>query len=223
MSLEGEKVILVPYMRAHVERYHQWMEDPSLLEATASEPLTLEEEYQMHLSWTRDPNKQTFIVLDKDMIRGGFVEGEPHVEAMAGDVNIYMNDPDHLRVAEIEIMIAEQKSRGKGLGKEAVLMMMTFAIKKFDIQRFRAKIGESNIASLNLFQKLGFEEISRSDIFKEAKLLSRHHNVVTRALIYLVIPVVLKKRRMSPVSLAVLLHEWRMLHSKTCPTTSLFE
>ncbi|KAK1269340.1 hypothetical protein QJS04_geneDACA005250 [Acorus gramineus] len=170
MSLEGEKVILVPYMRAHVERYHQWMEDPSLLEATASEPLTLEEEYQMHLSWTLDPNKQTFIVLDKDMIRGGFVEGEPRVEAMAGDVNIYMNDPDDLRVAEIEIMIAEQKSRGKGLGKEAVLMMMAFAIKKFDIQRFRAKIGESNVASLNLFQKLGFEEVSRSGIFKEVTL-----------------------------------------------------
>ncbi|KAK1292560.1 hypothetical protein QJS10_CPB17g02051 [Acorus calamus] len=170
MSLEGEKVILVPYMRAHVERYHQWMEDPSLLEATASEPLTLEEEYQMHLSWTLDPNKQTFIVLDKDMIRGGFVEGEPRVEAMAGDVNIYMNDPDDLRVAEIEIMIAEQKSRGKGLGKEAVLMMMAFVINKFDIQRFRAKIGESNVASLNLFRKLGFEEVSRSDIFKEVTL-----------------------------------------------------
>jgi hypothetical protein len=29
--------------------------------------------------------------------------------AMVGDVNIYMNDPDDLQLAEIEIMIAEQK------------------------------------------------------------------------------------------------------------------
>ena len=28
---------------------------------------------------------------------------------MIGDVNIYMNDPDDLELAEIEIMIAEQK------------------------------------------------------------------------------------------------------------------
>lgn len=28
---------------------------------------------------------------------------------MVGDVNIYMNDPDDLQVAEIEIMIAEPK------------------------------------------------------------------------------------------------------------------
>jgi hypothetical protein len=56
MSLIGEKVVLVPYMRDHVPRYHQWMQDPALLLATGSEPLTLEQEYEMHLSWTTDPN-----------------------------------------------------------------------------------------------------------------------------------------------------------------------
>lgn len=55
-SLIGEKVVLVPYMREHVVRYHQWMQDPALLLATGSEPLTLDQEYQMHLSWTNDPN-----------------------------------------------------------------------------------------------------------------------------------------------------------------------
>lgn len=54
-SLEGEKVILVPYMKEHVPKYHQWMQDPALLQATASEPLTLEQEYDMQLSWTKDP------------------------------------------------------------------------------------------------------------------------------------------------------------------------
>lgn len=56
VSLEGEKVILVPYMEAHVPKYHQWMKDPSLLQATASEPLTLQQEYQMQLSWFQDPS-----------------------------------------------------------------------------------------------------------------------------------------------------------------------
>ena len=55
VSLEGEKVILVPYMEDHVPKYHQWMKDPSLLQATASEPLTLQEEYRMQLSWFQDP------------------------------------------------------------------------------------------------------------------------------------------------------------------------
>uniref|UniRef100_M1BV20 N-acetyltransferase n=1 Tax=Solanum tuberosum TaxID=4113 RepID=M1BV20_SOLTU len=167
VSVEGEKVILVPYMREHVQKYHEWMQDPLLLQATGSEPLTLEQEYEMQLSWTQDPLKQTFIVLDRELIVGNFTHGEPHVEAMVGDVNIYMNDLDDPQMAEVEIMIAEPKSRGKGLGKESVLVMMTFAVDNFKIHTFRVKIGELNQASLSLFQKLGFNETSYSKIFNE--------------------------------------------------------
>lgn len=55
VSLEGEKVILVPYMAEHVPKYHEWMREPALLQATGSEPLSLDEEYQMQLSWNQDP------------------------------------------------------------------------------------------------------------------------------------------------------------------------
>ncbi|XP_015881030.3 GCN5-related N-acetyltransferase 9 isoform X4 [Ziziphus jujuba] len=146
VSLEGERVVLVPYMKEHVPKYHEWMQDPALLQATGSEPLSLDQEYQMQLSWNQDPF------------------------TMVGDVNIYMNDPDDPQMAEIEIMIAEQKCRGKGLGKESVLMMMAFAVKNLGIHIFRAKIGESNSASLNMFRKLGFEETSYSEIFQEVTL-----------------------------------------------------
>ncbi|CAK9133345.1 unnamed protein product [Ilex paraguariensis] len=99
VSLEGEKVILVPYMKEHVPKYHQWMQDPALLQATGSEPLTLEQEYEMQLSWTQDPLsislpvymcymriygyillEQTFIVLDKVLVVGDFMHGDSHVE-----------------------------------------------------------------------------------------------------------------------------------------------
>ncbi|XVF31869.1 hypothetical protein REPUB_Repub17cG0031500 [Reevesia pubescens] len=197
VSLEGQKVIMVPYMEAHVPKYHIWMKDPSLLQTTGSEPLSLQQEYDMQLSWNQDPLKTTFIVLDKEMVEGKFVHGDPHVEAMVGDVNIYMNDLDDPQLAEIEIMIAEPKrgkckfkcgnackdnlkffliqrlpyfNRGKGLGKESVLMMMAYAVQNFGIRVFRAKIGESNGSSLSLFRKLGFEEASHSKIFKEVTL-----------------------------------------------------
>ncbi|CAI9759884.1 unnamed protein product [Fraxinus pennsylvanica] len=169
-SVEGEKVILVPYMREHVPKYHDWMQDPAILEATASESLTLEQEFDMQVSWTQDPLKQTFIVLDKELVVGDFIPGDPHVEAMVGDVNIYMNDMDDPQMAEIEIMIAELKSRGKGLAQESVLMMIVFAVENFNIHAFHAKIGESNKASLNLFYKLGFKKISYSEVFKEVTL-----------------------------------------------------
>ncbi|XP_014752818.1 N-acetyltransferase 9-like protein isoform X2 [Brachypodium distachyon] len=166
----GERAVLVPYLREHVPRYHEWMQDPALLEATASEPLSLAQEFEVHRSWTLDPLKHTFIVLDKELIEGEFASGNPHTEAMVGDVNIYMNDPDDLEIAEIEIMIAEQKSRGKGLGQEVILMMMAFAVDKYRTHTFRAKISESNNASLKLFRKLSFKDASYSSAFKEVTL-----------------------------------------------------
>ncbi|KAL5709629.1 GCN5-related N-acetyltransferase 9 [Ranunculus cassubicifolius] len=185
VAVEGSKVILVPYMKEHVPKYHEWMQDPELLQATGSEPLTLDQEYQMHKSWNQDPNKYTFIVLDKEFLLGkeGFIHGNPHVQAMAGDVNIYMNDLDDPQMAEMEIMIAEPKSQGKGLGKEAILMMMNFAIEKLGIQSFRAKIGESNVKSLSLFRKLGFEESSYSKVFKEVTLELPVNSIKCRDLI----------------------------------------
>ncbi|KAF8718074.1 hypothetical protein HU200_025551 [Digitaria exilis] len=166
----GERAVLVPYLREHVPRYHEWMQDPALLEATASEPLSLAQEFDVHRSWTLDPLKHTFIVLEKELIEGEFTPGNPHTEAMVGDVNIYMNDPDDMQLAEIEIMIAEHRSRGRGIGQEAILLMMTFAVEKYGIHTFRAKISESNTASLKLFRKLGFKDASYSLVFKEVTL-----------------------------------------------------
>jgi len=67
--LRGEHVVLVPYRYAlplmqtrtcarivltQVETYHAWMQDPALQAQTASEPLTLDEEYAMQQSWHDD-------------------------------------------------------------------------------------------------------------------------------------------------------------------------
>lgn len=78
--MEGEKLILVPYEEAHVELYHAWMQDPGLLEATGSEPLSLAQEYAMQRSWAADPFKYTFIVLDRQRLQGDYVPGAPHEE-----------------------------------------------------------------------------------------------------------------------------------------------
>jgi hypothetical protein len=39
-------------------RYHDWMQSPELLEQTASERLTISQEYDMQRSWYEDENSE---------------------------------------------------------------------------------------------------------------------------------------------------------------------
>ncbi|KAI4874860.1 hypothetical protein NFI96_034433 [Prochilodus magdalenae] len=165
--LEGKHVVLVPYNAEHVPRYHQWMASPELQKLTASEPLTLEEEYDMQRSWREDNDKCTFIILDKQRWANPSV---PEEECMVGDVNIFLTDPSDPSLAELELMIAESSYRGKGLGKEVARMMMGYGINKLGVRKFEVKIGLENKVSIAMFKKFHFQELSHSEVFQEVTL-----------------------------------------------------
>ncbi|XP_061120816.1 N-acetyltransferase 9 [Syngnathus typhle] len=165
--LEGHKVMLVPYNAEHVPRYHEWMKSEELQQLTASEPLTLEQEYDMQRSWREDADKCTFIILDK---RRWADSGAEEVQCMIGDVNIFLTDPTDPSQAELEIMIAEPSYRGKGIGKEVTQMMMNYGVTKLGISKFQAKIGLDNEVSIALFKKLQFQQVSVCQVFKEVTL-----------------------------------------------------
>ncbi|EKF39715.1 hypothetical protein MOQ_000054 [Trypanosoma cruzi marinkellei] len=61
--VSGSRLRLVPYLAQHVLRYHQWMGDSELMRCTASERLTLEEEYENQRDWLCAEDKLTFIIL----------------------------------------------------------------------------------------------------------------------------------------------------------------
>ncbi|XP_041830842.1 N-acetyltransferase 9 [Melanotaenia boesemani] len=165
--LEGHKVVLVPYNAEHVPRYHEWMKSAELQQLTASEPLTLEQEYDMQTRWREDNDKCTFIILDKQQWADPSVEEE---QCMVGDVNIFLTDPSDLSLAELEIMVAEPRYRGKGIGKEVTCMMMCYGVTKLGIRKFQAKIGLDNQISIAMFKKLHFQEVSVCKVFKEVTL-----------------------------------------------------
>jgi N-acetyltransferase 9-like protein len=162
-NIFGNDVILVPYKREHVAKYHGWMLNPTIRHLTGSEPLSLEEEYCMQQKWIHDNDKITFIVLDSKI----YSQTNCEVASMIGDVNIFLNDPNDLSVGEIEIMIAEEDHRGKGKGKEALLLMLRFAIELIKIEKMVAKIKMDNKTSIKLFERLGFVKESQSDYFRE--------------------------------------------------------
>lgn len=150
-AISTPKTLLVPYAPHHVPTYHAWMQDADLQAATASEPLTLPEEYAMQQSWRTDNDKLTFIVClprassnDGSKAQGG-VDDSP--ERMIGDINLFLFEPEdddddaegegesgsntgksNAVVGEIELMIARKDLHRQGYGRAALLSFVGYIL-----------------------------------------------------------------------------------------------
>ncbi|KAF9479213.1 hypothetical protein BDN70DRAFT_807392 [Pholiota conissans] len=224
----GSRIVLVPYRAEHVPKYHDWMLSEELRALTASEPLSLEEEYEMQAKWQEDEDKLTFIILSRYPVDANsplelpedFGQLPPTDERLAslpmvGDVNVFLyGTPPHLRTdsidssratisdgdqvedefyAEVEIMVAEPSYRRKGLALEALQLMLGYATgqpQAFCVggaplphrhsftdtplqippSSLVTKISDTNVPSIQLFGKLGFEVTKRVEVFQEIEM-----------------------------------------------------
>ncbi|KAK7452098.1 hypothetical protein VKT23_012202 [Stygiomarasmius scandens] len=133
------------------------MQDPEIRELTASEELSLEEEFDMQRKWREDEDKLTFIILARGPPQASIPPNsmqppedivdpnDPRLDgfSMVGDVNLFFSgtipslnnagkgeeqdDEAEEFTAEAEIMIAEPAYRRQGLAFEALQLMLCYA------------------------------------------------------------------------------------------------
>lgn len=183
-ALSTPKILLVPYTAHQVPTYHIWMQDPTLQAATASEPLSLEEEYDMCRSWREDSDKLTFVICLP--IPSGQEKVTPKIddapERMVGDINLFLFEPEaedyeesvHGKVVgEIELMIARKELQRQGYGRAALLTFIDYILVHWkdigseysgakgtvELSFLRVKVNETNAGSLRLFESVGFEGV----------------------------------------------------------------
>ena len=75
-----------------------------------------------------------------------------------GTIDMFDYDPLHMR-AGIGILIAADQNRRQGYAYEALQMIDDYAFNILQLHQLYCNIPENNIASLNLFQKAGYEII----------------------------------------------------------------
>ncbi|MEM9076554.1 MAG: GNAT family N-acetyltransferase [Bacteroidota bacterium] len=75
-----------------------------------------------------------------------------------GLIDLFDFDPKNAR-AGMGIVIANPENRNKGVGGEAIALLCEYVFSTLHLHQVYANILEHNKASINLFTKLGFEEI----------------------------------------------------------------
>ncbi|EFP90111.2 hypothetical protein PGT21_032456 [Puccinia graminis f. sp. tritici] len=169
-AIIGPRVVLVPYRKEHVPQYHEWMSDQELRESTASEPLSLQEEYEMCERWALDQDKLTFIIFARNPCLSrtsdqpaGYKSYSDYLGQMIGDVNLFISPDEssdstaaetaqssHIYKGELEIMIASAQHRKLGLATEALQLFISY------IQIISLLQSHSLVGSTSYFPTLSF-------------------------------------------------------------------
>jgi RimJ/RimL family protein N-acetyltransferase len=129
------------------------MLDPSLLEATGSEPLSYDDEVEMQQSWRNDETKCTFIVhaieachythkksettteIEPISENNAFLI-EDNLDAMIGDVNLFLSDVDDSEESDTNenYEIRAVAAQGMGSSEQLVQAEVDIMIAKRDFQ-----------------------------------------------------------------------------------------
>jgi diamine N-acetyltransferase len=86
-----------------------------------------------------------------------------------GTIDMFDFDPLHMR-AGIGILIAASESRRQGYAFETLQLIGDYAFSILQLHQLYCNIAENNIASLNLFQKAGYEIVGiKKDWIREGQ------------------------------------------------------
>lgn len=150
ISIAGERVALGPLRRDLVPLYQAWisnLETTQYLSEAGASP-TLDEEIEWYEQTIRSPNSRTFTIY-------ALPDYQP-----IGTVNLHQINHKH-RKANMGIMIGEPAMRGRGLGTEAVELIVDFGFNALDLHSIWLTTYEFNAAARKAYARAGFREVGR--------------------------------------------------------------
>lgn len=158
--LEGKKVILRPYVKTDIQRWYEWFNDEKVTYYMDQRrfPNTYEKQSRyLKKMFNNSSDLQLAIVYKKD-------------NQLIGTVGLHQIDYINGN-ADISVIIGERKYWKKGLGSEAVCLMVRHAFGSLNLNKLTAGMAEENKYSYLLFVAIGFkkEGLLREQIYLHGK------------------------------------------------------
>jgi RimJ/RimL family protein N-acetyltransferase len=152
ITIAGDNVALGPMRRDLIPIYHAWitnLETTQYLSEAGAAP-SLDEEIAWFEGLARNPATRNFTVY-----------ALPAYQPI-GTINLHAINHRH-RKANMGIMIGEPDMRGRGLGTEAVELVVDYAFHALDLHSVWLTTYEFNDRARNAYLRAGFKEVGRRE------------------------------------------------------------
>lgn len=143
----GKKIMLREYQENDLNHMMNWINDPSIVKFLSDRFLYPQSRAQVEkfLNKTMSNNWTGFVISDRE----------------TGD---YRGQIDFINVdkkngcAEVAIVIGDTNDISKGIGTEAMKLMMEFGFKHLRLNRIELSCWDYNKRAINIYKKLGFTQ-----------------------------------------------------------------
>lgn len=137
-------MILRPLQLSDVsERYLSWLGDNEVMQGIATGGYTMEKLRAYVGEKISDPNVAFYAVCDKET---GLHIGNAKLDFM--DVNA--------RVAEFGLLLGDKNYWGRGIGKEATRLLMSYGFGRMELRKIWLAVYENNPNAKRLYESVGF-------------------------------------------------------------------
>lgn len=166
--LEGEKVRLRPTEERDLPRFVEWLADRDVTRwlAAMGEPPTLEDEWEWYERRREDPESVMWSIET--------LEGR-----LAGNVELRLTP--RAKRAEMGIAIQDKSLWSRGLGTDAVRLVLRYAFEDLQLNRVELTTDEENRRAVRCYEKCGF---TREGLLRKHRLIDgKFGNTVVMAVL----------------------------------------
>ncbi len=150
--LVGEGIELRRHDRANYPLYARWYGDEEIWRLT---------------SWMAEPMRRMAVERlfeDREVssLEDSFAIHEEGEEEPIGVISL-MNISEANASADLSIIVGEDRDRNRGLGTEAIRIILRYAFEDLDLNRVGLSVFEFNETAISAYEKLGFEREGRME------------------------------------------------------------
>lgn len=150
--LTGERIVLREYRMEDLPDIRKWVNDPDVVDCLS--------DVFLYPQTVKDTERFVTAMVEGTADSKGFVIAEKDTLAYIGQIDLHEIDWKN-RKAVLGIVIGRKDLHSRGIGTEAIRLLLNFAFHTLNLHRVELEVLAFNERAMNSYRKAGFKEEGR--------------------------------------------------------------